>query len=102
MLMMQMVHIHLFSDCNLFVSVYIYLYPSPTQHDIASLEYLRIFSVEAVYVADASGTEYIKQVRENGPGLAVGFVSVTNSERIGGDWLEGKPADSEWIAPVSS
>ncbi|KAI0355167.1 RNA polymerase II-associated protein [Trametes cingulata] len=49
------------------------------------------FSLGAVYLAwllrDASGAEYMKQVRENG--YTVGFVSVTERKAVA-DWLEEK------------
>lgn len=58
-------------------------------------------TLEAVYLAwllrDAPGGEYMKQARENG--LAVGFVSVTERKNVV-DWLEGKVAEYERIAPL--
>lgn len=49
------------------------------------------FTLGAVYLAwllrDASGAEYMKQVRENG--YTVGFVSVTERKAVA-DWLEEK------------
>ncbi|KAF8735231.1 hypothetical protein AX14_002435 [Amanita brunnescens Koide BX004] len=59
-------------------------------------------TLEAVYLAwllrDAPGGEYMKQARENG--LAVGFVSVTERKNVV-DWLEGKVAEYERIAPLA-
>ena len=58
-------------------------------------------SIEAVYLAwhlrDAPGAEYMKLARESG--LAVGFVSVTERKSLV-EWLEGKLATHERIAPL--
>jgi parafibromin len=74
---------------------------SPTRYRKPGTSSSDFFSVEAVYLAwllrDAPGAEYMKQARENG--LAVGFVSVTERKGVV-DWLEGKTADSDRIAPL--
>ena len=58
-------------------------------------------SIGAVYLAwnlrDAPGAEYMKLARESG--LAVGFVSVTERKSLV-EWLEGKLATHERIAPL--
>ncbi|KAI0810833.1 RNA polymerase II accessory factor [Irpex lacteus] len=60
------------------------------------------YTLHAVYLAwclrDAHGAEYLKQTRENG--LPVGFISITDRKSIV-DWLEGRVADLESIAPAS-
>ncbi|KAI0781546.1 RNA polymerase II-associated protein [Trametes elegans] len=60
------------------------------------------FSLGAVYLAwllrDASGAEYMKQVRENG--YTVGFVSVTERKSVA-DWLEDKTQTLSGLVPIA-
>lgn len=59
------------------------------------------FALGAVYLAwqlrDASGAEYMKQVRENG--YTVGFVSVTERKAVA-DWVEDKVQELSGLVPA--
>ncbi|KAI0823842.1 RNA polymerase II-associated protein [Trametes gibbosa] len=59
------------------------------------------FALGAIYLAwqlrDASGAEYMKQVRENG--YTVGFVSVTERKAVA-DWLEDRVQTLSGLMPV--
>lgn len=77
-----------------------YRKPNTSSNDPASAPQ-DFASIEAVYLAwnlrDAPGAEYMKLARESG--LAVGFVSVTERKSLV-EWLEGKLATHERIAPL--